>query len=99
MARKRYTPEDIIQHLRTVELETGKGLAVLDACRTLGITEHTYDRWKKEYGGLRGDQAQRLKSLEQEHAPLKRLLADLSLGNNMLKEEAAGNFSAPPPGR
>ena len=91
MARKRYTPEDIIQHLRTVELETGKGLAVLDACRKLGITEHTYDRWKKEYGGLRVDQAKRLKSLEQEHARLKRLVADLSLDNRMLKEVAAGH--------
>jgi len=92
MARKRYTPEDIIQHLRTVELETGKGLAVLDACRTLGITEHTYDRWKKEYGGLRVDQAKRLKSLEQENARLKRLVADLSLDNSIPKEVASGNF-------
>jgi hypothetical protein len=55
MPRKRYTPEEIIQHLRTVELETGKGLAVLDACRKLGITEQTYYRWKMEYGGLRVD--------------------------------------------
>ena len=92
MARKRYTPEDMIQHLRTVELETGKGLAVLDACRKLGITEHTYDRWKKEYGGLRVDQAKRLKSLEQENARLKRLVANLSLDNSMLKEVASGNF-------
>jgi len=92
MARKRYTPEDMIQPLRTVELETGKGLAVLDACRKLGITEHTYDRWKKEYGGLRVDQAKRLKSLEQENARLKRLVADLSLDNSMLKEVASGNF-------
>jgi len=91
MARKRYTPEDIIQHLRTVELETGKGLAVLDACRKLGITEHTYDRWKKEYGGLRVDQAKRLKSLEQENARLKRLVADLSLDNSILKEVASGH--------
>ena len=98
MARKRYTPEDIIQHLRTVELETGKGLAVLDACRKLGITEHTYDRWKKEYGGLRVDQAKRLKSLEQENARLKRLVANLSLDNSMLKEVASGNFSARPAG-
>ena len=52
MPKKRYTPEEIIQHLRTVELETSKGLAVLDACRKLGITEQTYYRWKKEYGGL-----------------------------------------------
>ena len=51
MSRKRYTPEEILQHLRTVELDTGKGLAVLDACRKLGITERRYDRWKKEYGG------------------------------------------------
>jgi len=51
MPKTRYTPEEIIQHLRTVELDTGKGLAVLDACRKLGITEQTYYRWKKEYGG------------------------------------------------
>jgi putative transposase len=92
MTRKRYTAEDIIGHLRTIEIETGKGLAVLEACRKLGITEPTYDRWKKEYGGLRVDQAKRLKSLEQENARLKRLVADLSLDNSMLKEAAAGNF-------
>lgn len=54
-------PEEILQHLQTVELETSKELAVLDACRKLGITEHTYDRWMNEYGGLRVDQAKRLK--------------------------------------
>ena len=57
MPQKRFTPEEIVQHLRTVELETGKGVAVSDACRKLGITEQTYYRWKKEYGGLRVDQA------------------------------------------
>jgi len=92
MARKRYTAEDIIGHLRTIEIETGKGLAIVDACRKLGITEQTYYRWKKEYGGLRVDQAKRLKSLEQENARLKRLVADLSLDNSILKEVAAGNF-------
>lgn len=92
MARKRYAAEDIIGHLRTIEIETGKGLAVADACRKLGITEQTYYRWKKEYGGLRVDQAKRLKGLEQEHARLKRLVADLSLDNSILKEVAAGNF-------
>jgi hypothetical protein len=66
MARKRYTAEDIIGHLRTIEIETGKGLAIVDACRKLGITEQTYYRCKKEYGGLRVDQAKRLKGLEQE---------------------------------
>ena len=79
MPKKRYTPEEIIQHLRTVELDTGKGLAVLDACRKLGITEQTYYRWKKEYGGLRVDQAKRLKGLEQENLRLKRIVADQAL--------------------
>ena len=92
MPRTRYTPEEVIQHLRTVELDTGKGLALLAACRKLGITEHTYDRWKKEYGGLRVDQAKRLKSLEQENTRLKRIVADLSLDNSILKEVASGNF-------
>ena len=66
MARKRYTAEEIIGQLRTIELDLGKGSAVLEACRKLGITEQTYYRWKKEYGGLRVDQAKRLKGLEQE---------------------------------
>ena len=91
MPRKRYTPEEILLHLRTVELDTGKGLAVLDACRKLGITEQTYYRWKKEYGGLRVDQAKRLKSLEQENSRLKRIVADLSLDNSILKEVASGH--------
>jgi transposase-like protein len=92
MARKRYTAEEIIGHLRTVEIDLGKGSAVPEACRKLGITEQTYYRWKKEYGGLRVDQAKRLKGLEQENARLKRLVADLSLDNSILKEVAAGNF-------
>ncbi len=96
MPKKRYTPEEVIQHLRTVELDTGKGLAVLDACRKLGITEHTYYRWKKEYGGLRVDQAKRLKGLEQEHRRLKRMVADQALDLFLVKEVAAGNFSARP---
>ena len=84
--------EEIIGQLRTIELELGKGLAVVDACRKLGITEQTSYRWKKEYGGLRVDQAKRLKGLEQESARLKGLVADLSLDNSILKEVAAGNF-------
>ena len=92
MPRKRYTPEEIIQHLRTVELETGKGLAVLEVCRKLGITEQTYYRWKKEYGGLRIDQAKRLKTLEQENQRLKRIVADQALDLSILKEVASGNF-------
>ena len=96
MARKRYTAEEIIGQLRTIEIELGKGLGVVEACRKLGITEQTYYRWKKEYGGLRVDQAKRLKGLEQENVRLKRLVADLSLDNSILKEVAAGNFSARP---
>jgi len=90
MARTRYTAEVIIGQLRTIEIDLSKGLAVVEACRKLGITEQTYYRWKKEYGGLRVDQAKRLKGLEQEHARLKRLVADLSLDNSLVKEVAAG---------
>jgi len=92
MPKKRYTPEEILQPLRTVEMETGKGLVVLDACRKLGLTEHTYYRWKKEYGGLRVDQAKRLKGLEQEHLRLKRIVADQALDLSIVKEVASGNF-------
>jgi transposase-like protein len=92
MARKRYTPEEIIGHLPTVEIESGRGTPIPEACRKLGITEQTYYRWKREYGGLRIDQAKRLKSLEQENARLKKLVADLSLDKAILKEVAEGNF-------
>jgi hypothetical protein len=92
MARKQYAAEEIICHLRTVEIESGKDLGIADDCRKLGITEQTYYRCKKEYGGLRVEQAKRLKGLEQENARLKCLVADLSLDNSVLKEVAAGNF-------
>jgi len=92
LPRKRYTPEEIVHHLRTVEVETSKGLAVRDAYRKLGITEQTYYRWKKEYGGLRVDQAKRLKGLEQENLRLKRSVADQALDLSILKEVASGNF-------
>jgi transposase-like protein len=96
MARKRYTAEEIIGHLRTLEIEMGQGMPVGEACRKLGITEQSYYRWKREYGGLRVDQAKRWKSLEQENARLKRLVADLSLDTSILKEVAAGHVSARP---
>ena len=91
MARKRYTAEAIIGQLRTLEIALGNGLPVTEACRKLGITEQTSSRWQKEEGGLRVDQAKRLKGLEQEHARLKRLVADLFLDNSLLKEVAAGH--------
>ncbi len=92
MAHKRYTAEEIIGQLRTIEIELGKGLGMVEACRKMGITEQTYYRWKKEYCGLRVDQAKRLKDLELENARLKRFVDDLSLDNSILKEVAAGNF-------
>ena len=84
MPKKRYTAEESLQHLRTVELDTGKGLAVLDSCRKLGSTEQTYYRWKKEYGGLHVDQAKRLKGLEHENLRLKRIVADQALDLSIL---------------
>ena len=74
-----------------MEIETAKGLGIVDACRKLGITEHTYDRWTKAYGGLRVDQATRLKGLEQENVRLKRLVAALSLDKSLVKEVASGH--------
>ena len=86
MPRLRHTVEQILAKLREAEVALSKGQAVAQVCRGLSITEQTYYRWKKEYGGLRVDQAKRLKGLEQENARLKRLVADLSLDNSILKE-------------
>ncbi len=92
MARKRYTPEEIIQHLRTAELEQSKGATQEEAARKIGVTPVTLSRWKTEFGGLRVDQAKRLKELEQENAKLKRIVADQALDNLILKEVSKGNF-------
>jgi putative transposase len=89
---KRTSVEQAIKTLRQVEVLQGQGSTVADACRKLGITEQTYYRWKKEYGRLSLDQARRLKELEKENGRLKKLVADLSLDNAILKEAAAGNF-------
>ena len=91
MARKRHTPEEIIGKLRAVEVELGKGHSALQACRKLGVTEQTFYRWRKEYGGLRLDQAKRLKQLERENGRLKRVVAEQALDMAILKEAAAGN--------
>ena len=79
MNGKRYTPEQIIQKLRQAEVEISKGSTVPQAAKKIGVTEQTYYRWRNEYGGLRLDQAKRLKALEQENARLKKMVADLSL--------------------
>ncbi len=92
MARKRYTAEQIITKLREAEVELAKGQTTPQVCKKLGISDQTYYRWRKEYGGLRVDQAKRLKQLEHENARLKKLVADLSLDNSILKEVSSGNF-------
>ncbi len=92
MPRKRHTPEQIIRKLREAEVELAQGQTTVDGVRKLGITEQTYYRWRKAYGGLRLDQAKRLKELEKENARLKKLLAEQALDNSILKEAASGNF-------
>ncbi|KPK66140.1 MAG: transposase [Planctomycetes bacterium SM23_32] len=91
MGRKRFTPEQIIGKLREAEVLLGKGQTVGQVCRKLAVTDQTYYRWRKEYGGMRVEQARRLKELEKENARLKRLVADLSLDKQILKEAAEGN--------
>ena len=92
MARKRYTVEQIIGKLREAEVQLAKGAKTPEVCRALGISENTYYRWRKEYGGLRVDQARRLKELERENARLKKLLAETMLDNSILKGASSGNF-------
>lgn len=92
MPRKKYTPEQIIGKLREAEILMAKGMNAVEASRQLGISEQSYYRWRKEYGGMRVEQAKRLKELEQENTRLKRLVADLSLDNQILKEVSRGNF-------
>jgi len=92
MVRKRYTPEQIIGKLRAMEVHLNSGLTAEQAARKEGISEQTYYRWRKEYGGMKLDQARRLKELEKENARLKQLVADLSLDKRMLEEVAQGNF-------
>ena len=92
MGRKTYTPEQIINKLREAEIHINQGIPISEASRKIGVTEQTYYRWRKEYGGLRIEQAKKLKNLEKENARLKKLVADLSLDNSILKEAAEGNF-------
>ena len=92
MARKRYTAEQIIGHLRHAEILIGQGKPMGEVLRDLSVTGNTYYRWRKEYGGLGLDQAKRLKVLEQENTRLKRVVANLSLDNLILKEVSTGKF-------
>ena len=92
MLRKRHTAEQIIRKLREAEVELAKGQTAVEVVRKLGITEQTYYRWRKEYGGLPMGQAKRLKELEKKNSRLKKLLAEQALDNAILKEVSSGNF-------
>jgi putative transposase len=92
MSKKRYTPEQIIGKLQEAEVALSQGQTVAQVCRTLGIAEQTFYRWRREYGGLKVEQAKRLKALEQENARLRKAVADLTLDKLILQEAARGNF-------
>ncbi len=92
MVRKGYTPEQIINKLREAEVLLSQGATAGEASRKIGVTEQTYYRWRKEYGGMRLEQAKRLKELEKENSRLKKLVADISLDKAILKEASRGNF-------
>ena len=92
MARKRHTAEEIVAKLRQVDVLMAQGRSVADAVRAVGVTEVTYYRWRKEYGGLKGDQVKRLKELEIENNRLRRAVSDLTLDKLILAEAAKGNF-------
>ena len=92
MPRKRYQVEEIIQKLRAAEVLLSQGKNVAEACRQIGVTDQTYYRWRKEYGGVRTDQAKRLKELDRENARVKKLLAEAELDKAILREAASGNI-------
>lgn len=92
MARKRYTTEQIIAHLREAEVGLAQGQAVGMVCRSIGISEQTYYRWRREYGGLKLDQARRFKDLEQENNRLKKAVSELTLDKLILKEALEGKY-------
>ena len=92
MSRKRFSAEQIINHLREAEVRLAQGQTVGEICRQIGISEQSYYRWRREYGGLKLDQARRLKDLERENGRLRRAVADLTVEKLVLKEAAEGNW-------
>ena len=92
MRRKRYSLEEIVNKLREADVALSQGLTVARACRKIGVSEQTYYRWRREYGGMKVNQAKRLKELEKENGRLKRLLADAELDKAILREAANPNF-------
>jgi putative transposase len=92
MANQKYKPEQIVTLLRQIEVAVANGKATPQACKEAGITVQMYYRWRKEFGGLKVEQAKRMKEMEKENARLKRLVAELSLEKQVLKDVAEGNF-------
>ena len=92
MPKKHFTPEQIIPLLRQIEVEQANGKSVEEACRGAGITNQTYYRWKRQYGGMRVDEAKRMKELEKENTRLRKVVSDMSLDIQILKEVAKGKF-------
>ena len=92
MGRQRFTPEQIIAKLREADVLVGRGSTAVEACRQICISEQTLYRWRKEYGGLKTDQARRMKDLEKENLRLRRAILDLTLDKLILQEAARGNF-------
>ena len=92
MPFKKHKPEDIIGKLREVEIVLAQGASTAEACRRIEVSEQTYYRWRKEYGGLKTDQARRMKDLEKENQRLRRAISDLTLDKLILQEAAKGNF-------
>jgi len=92
MANKRHKPEEIVTKLRQVEVLRGQGMAMADAIRQIGVSELTYYRWRKQYGGMSRDQLRQLKELQKENERLRKAVADLTLDKLILREAASGNF-------
>ena len=92
MAKRKYSPEEIIHKLREADVLHGQGKTITEACKQLAITDQTYFRWRKRYGGLKVDQAKRLRELETENARLKRAVAELTVDKLILKEVAEGKY-------
>lgn len=92
MGRRGYSAEQIVNKLREADVLLSQGMIVKQVCKQISVTDKTYYRWRREYGGLKVDQARKLKDLEKENARLKKLVADLALDKAMLQEVASGNF-------
>jgi putative transposase len=92
MGRKRHTIESIVAKLREADVLLAKGQTLLEVVRQMGISDATYYKWRKEYGGLQIDQAKRYRQLEQENQRLRKVVADLTIDNSILKEASRGNF-------